>query len=80
MTEEQIAKANAAAAAEAEAMAAKKREEAARTERLASWCDDEIRLLEKALTKFPVVSEPPVSFAGELPRSSFVRPSMRSGC
>lgn len=55
VTEEQIAKQNAAAAAEAEAMAAKRQEEADRAQRLASWKDDEIRLLEKALVKFPVV-------------------------
>ena len=53
---EDIARQQAASAAEAQAMATRKQEEADRSARLASWSPEEIRLLEKALTKFPVVS------------------------
>ena len=52
---EDIARQQAASAAEAQAMAARKQEEATRAARLASWAPEEIRLLEKALIKFPVV-------------------------
>ena len=53
---EDIARQQAASVAEAQASAARKQEEADRAARLASWGPEEIRLLEKALTKFPVVS------------------------
>ncbi len=55
MSAEDIARQQAASAAEAQALAARKQEEATRAARLASWAPEEIRLLEKALTKFPVV-------------------------
>lgn len=52
---EVVAKQQAAAAAEAQAAAARKQEEADRAARLGSWGQEEIRLLEKALAKYPVV-------------------------
>lgn len=52
---EDVANQQAAAAAEAVAMAARKQEEADRAARLSSWSPEEIRLLEKALAKYPVV-------------------------
>ncbi len=39
----------------AQAAAQRKQEAASRNARMASWTPDEKRLLEKALTKFPVV-------------------------
>lgn len=51
---EAAAKEQAAAQAAAEAAAALRQEAADRAKRIATWTDDEKRLLEKALAKFPV--------------------------
>lgn len=59
VSEEETAKQQAAAAAEAQAAAARKQDEADRAARLSTWSEEEIRLLEKALAKYPVVGRRP---------------------
>lgn len=60
---ERRAKEKAVKAAAAEAAAEKRKATQARVERMKDWDDEEVRMLEKALEKFPQVSLCPAAAA-----------------